>query len=181
MRRLLVLLLAISCGVYAATAMAGFSDGVGNGEGDRARASSCPKGQALVGFHGGEGHPFGLKVVGRIGATCEHGSARTIGKLGTPGHGRRTRTEYHWCPYGTVAIGMRARAGDLVDRVRLICKEISLRRELTGETRLTGSMGGSGGEKKTVRCRPGEYATGFVGSLRGDRDVPDFLKLRCTD
>ncbi|MEA2386779.1 MAG: hypothetical protein QOJ22_953 [Thermoleophilaceae bacterium] len=176
MRRLLVVLLVISCGVLTASAIASFSPGVGNGDGDRPRTSPCPEGQALVGFRGGVGtSPGGLRVVGRIGAICERKSPRRL--IGNLGAGK-TRTERHECPFPMVAMGIRAHAGDLVDRVRLICRE---RKDgkLVGRERVTGSMGGGGGDPYKVRCPPGDYATGFAGSLLSDRKVPDFLRLRC--
>jgi hypothetical protein len=122
-----------------------------------------------------------MKLVGRIRAVCAQGGRRnTIGGLGAAGDDRRTPNEVHRCPRRTRAVGMRARGGELVDRVRLICRRFNRSGEPTGSRRYTGAIGGRGGTARSLMCPRGEYATGFAGSLRrGDTDVIDWLRLSC--
>ena len=181
MRRLLLLLVVVSCGVGAATALASFSKGIGPGGAENQAASGCPDGQALVGFYGGAGKlGEGKRVVGRIGAICQRTTVRRrIGSMGLRGDGR-TATVRRRCPDGAVAIGIRGRAGELVDRVRLVCQAMNLDGDLSGSTRSTRSIGGRGGTPADADCPGKQHATGFDGAFESKRKAVNFLRLRCS-
>jgi hypothetical protein len=185
------LALFLACALLApAGAAASQSPGIGTSTGEETRSSRCPGAQALVGFVAAPGLLFGNVIVGRVHALCAavpgfFSSPQLvvdahIGNLGGRGHGERTRLERHRCPHGYVATGIMGRAGDLVDRLRLMCHRLDGENRRIGPVAYTGRTGGDGGRLSIVRCPRREYATGITGTVRtGESDVVDFLRLDC--
>lgn len=188
-RSTLVILLAFALLAPAGT-LAAQSPGIGTSTGEDTRSSRCPGEQALVGFVAGPGILFGNTIIGRVHALCApvpgfFSSPQLtvdahIGNLGSRGHGTRTRLERHRCPHGQVATGILGRAGDLVDRLRLICQRLDHENRRSGPRAYTGATGGTGGKLAVVNCPRREFATGLTGTVRtGEDDVVDFLRLDC--
>jgi hypothetical protein len=183
MVRHLLVVTALACALINSGAAASVSPGVGNSTGGVADSSSCRHGGALVGFVGAPALLFGNLIVGRVRAICapppglfsspQRIVSASIGTLGT-------QTRRHRCPDGMVVTGLLARAGDLVDRLRMMCRTLDFEQQRKGPISFTSATGGHGGKMAIVQCPRREYATGFLGDVRrGNDDVIDFLQLNC--
>jgi hypothetical protein len=159
---------------------AGDAETVGGG-GGRPFRWACPDGQTLSGFDGALGRDG--KIVGNLRPICAEAEVRSgentpedrdsaVRKRGERGvwlanyENRKSRFSLK-CPRDTFAVGLRGRAGKLIDRMEIICAEMQRKDGVweQGSPRPTRAVGGEGGEPFEMKCPGGSTMQGIYGRV----------------
>lgn len=131
---------------------------------------ACNAGEAVFGVRGRAGSlldalaPVCTRLEGPKGENIETELDAAGGLGGSP--------FARMCPSGTYVVGIKGRAGDLVDAIELLCNDPFKQ----GDPAVLPTVGGTGGQAFERRCPPGFIVIGFSG--RYDKQI-NSLSVHC--